>query len=255
MAATGKKTASKARDRVCFVVSPIGEEGGANRKHADKVMRHLIEKSLPDDFEIVRADKISDPGIITNQIMQYIEQSDLVIADLTDNNPNVFYEVAIRHALRKPIIQIINKGGSIPFDISSVRTVSYDLTDPDALEQAQEALRSFVTVVSSTEYKPESPFSIAISPQRSNGSESDPMSVVLSEIQKISVRLRNLEIHSSMLLEVGRSRKNSLYSDEPTTLRLRLSDRELLEPLPTNLLRGATVDTWSAATKKRNALE
>jgi len=52
---------------------------------------------------VIRADKISEPGIITTQIIGHIVDAELVIADLTDKNPNVFYELAIRHAIRNPI--------------------------------------------------------------------------------------------------------------------------------------------------------
>jgi hypothetical protein len=123
----------------------------------------------------------------------------LVIADLTDQNPDVFYELAIRHALRKPIIQIIRSGHTIPFDIRAVRTVFYDLGDPDALEAAQGQLRSFVEYVTGPEYRPESPFSVAIAPSRSaDGERTDGgAGLLLSELQKLSVRLQNIEARLS----------------------------------------------------------
>lgn len=183
--------------KTCFVVSPIGEEGSSTRAIADKVFKHLIQKSLPvEEFELIRADKISDPGIITNQIMSYIEKSDLVISDLSGQNPNVFYETAIRHALRKPIIQIVQAGDKIPFDISAVRTIFYDLTDPDALERAQEQLSTAASKIFEPGYKVESPFSVSIPLNAIDAPKKgalDTTDVILNEIQKISVRIQNIE--------------------------------------------------------------
>jgi len=63
-----------------------------------------------------------------------------VLADLTGGNPNVFYELAIRHATGRPYIQIIEKGESIPFDISGVRTIQIDSRDIDSIEDAKSQL-------------------------------------------------------------------------------------------------------------------
>ena len=64
----------------------------------------------------VRADGIASPGLITRQIVTHLIESDLVIADLSGHNPNVFYELALRHALKKPFVQMIHKGEDLPFD-------------------------------------------------------------------------------------------------------------------------------------------
>ena len=48
----------------------------------------------------------------------------------------MFYELAVRHAARKPIIHLITKGQDIPFDVSNMRAVPYALNDPDVLEEA-----------------------------------------------------------------------------------------------------------------------
>jgi len=58
--------------------------------------------------------------------MRYLRKSDLVIADLTYHNPNVFYELAVRHLNKKPVIHLIKKGEKIPFDINDRRTIFYE---------------------------------------------------------------------------------------------------------------------------------
>jgi hypothetical protein len=52
-----------------------------------------------------------------------------VIADLSFGNPNVYYELALRHACRKPVLQIIRFTDHLPFDAGQFRTVTLDMTD------------------------------------------------------------------------------------------------------------------------------
>lgn len=115
---------------VCFVISPIGEPGSDERKHADLVLSSLIEPALAElDLRAVRADGISKPGLITGQVMDHVSRAPLVIADLSLENPNVYYELALRHATRKPIVQLIRTADRLPFDVGQYRTVFIDMSD------------------------------------------------------------------------------------------------------------------------------
>lgn len=118
-------------ENTCFYITPIGEEGSEFRKHADLFLGSIVEPALEESFglKVIRADTIDKPGVITRQIIDYIMRSRLVVADLSFHNPNVFYELAIRHAARLPVVQIIRKADKIPFDLNQVRTISIDTTD------------------------------------------------------------------------------------------------------------------------------
>jgi hypothetical protein len=114
----------------CFVVSPIGEPESVERRHADLMLTAFIEPALAElGLTAVRADKISVPGLITGQVMDHVARAKLVIADLSFGNPNVYYELALRHATRKPIVQIIRTADRLPFDVGQFRTVTIDMTD------------------------------------------------------------------------------------------------------------------------------
>ena len=124
--------------KICFVISPIGDDDSNTRKHSDQVLKHIIIGAVEQmGYEVIRADKISEPGIITHQILQHIVDSPLVVADLTERNPNVFYELAFRHAIRKPLVQLIKKGELIPFDVAATRVIKFDLQNPDSIEAAK----------------------------------------------------------------------------------------------------------------------
>jgi hypothetical protein len=72
----------KDESRVCFVVSPIGELSTPTRRRSDQVLRHIIEPVVADlGYSAVRADALTRPGIITNQVIQMVADADLVVAD------------------------------------------------------------------------------------------------------------------------------------------------------------------------------
>ena len=92
-------------DKSCFFIAPIGEPGTVVRRDSDQVLRHIVRPAASRaGFDAVRADEIAEPGIITSQVIERIVESPLVIADLSGHNPNVFYELAIRHVIRKPYV-------------------------------------------------------------------------------------------------------------------------------------------------------
>lgn len=145
---TPRKTGGAANDLddVCFVISPIGSADSVERKHADLVLSSLIEPALVElGLRAVRADGISKPGLITGQVMDHVSRAALVIADLSFGNPNVYYELALRHATRKPAVQLIRTSDKLPFDVGQYRTVHIDMTDIYTLVPQIELHRSEIS--------------------------------------------------------------------------------------------------------------
>jgi len=106
------------------------------------VLEYVIEPAVADSGMLVtRADLAAQPGIVTVHVIQHLIEDDLVIADITDRNPNVFYELAIRHAIRKPFIQMIESGQTIPFNIQDIQTVIYDVTDVKQIKSAIQMIK------------------------------------------------------------------------------------------------------------------
>jgi hypothetical protein len=115
-------------DTACFYITPIGDEATEVRKHSDLFMGSLIEPCLEEfGLRLVRADAITEAGLITAQIIEHIVRSKLVIVDLSFHNPNVFYELALRHAVRKPIVQLSRSQDRLPFDVGQFRPWSSTL--------------------------------------------------------------------------------------------------------------------------------
>lgn len=130
-------------ESACFYVAPIGVAGSEQRKHSDLFLGSLVEPALePFGLKVIRADAIDKPGVITKQVLEYLVRARLVIADLSFHNPNVFYELAIRHMMRLPLVQIVRVGDSIPFDVNQMRTIIFDTTDIYSLVPKIETYRA-----------------------------------------------------------------------------------------------------------------
>ena len=122
--------------RKCFFVTPIGDEFSAERKNSDTLLKHFIDpicKSL--NFEVIRIDQLNSVDSIDRSIIEHLETDDLVIADLTGSNPNVFFEFGYRQALKLPLIPLIMVGEKIPFDVSTLRTIHYVTNALDKVEE------------------------------------------------------------------------------------------------------------------------
>lgn len=146
--ATPALTAGGDFEHVCFYVTPLGGDGSEPRKHADVFLGHLVEpavEALGMGLRGVRADHIDNPGLITAQVIQHLLHSRLVIADLSFHNPNVFYELAIRHATGKPTVLVCRSGDTLPFDISDLRTIRVDTTDIHSFVTQMETWRAELT--------------------------------------------------------------------------------------------------------------
>lgn len=130
----------------CFVVMSIGKEGTDTRQWADAVFCHIIQESLePLGYACQRAHEIPESGVIDEHIKRELRDADLVVADLTERNPNVFYEVGIRHALNQPLITLSQGDlSSLPFDWAHMRTIGYDPKDLDSVAKCKKDIAQFV---------------------------------------------------------------------------------------------------------------
>lgn len=118
------------------------------REHADVFLGHLVEpavEALGMGLRVVRADHIENPGLISAQVIQHLLHSRLVVADLSFHNPNVFYELAIRHATGKPTVLLCRTDDKLPFDISDVRTIRIDMTGIHSFVTQMETWRAELT--------------------------------------------------------------------------------------------------------------
>ena len=113
--------------KVCFVIMSFGGDDDAKKRHFMGVYQSILKPAAQAaGYQVKRADIGRMPGNITADIINDLANADMVIADLTGGNANVFFELGIRHVLRKSgTVHVVDKGDTIPFDIRQYRAVEY----------------------------------------------------------------------------------------------------------------------------------
>ena len=120
-----------------FIAMPFGVKEGID---FNRIYAELIRPALEDaGFETFRADEEMRAGEIRKDMFQELLLADLVVVDLTVDDPNVWYELGVRHALRaRGVVQILCRRDRLPFDVVTDRVLRYHETDgvPDPLMRA-----------------------------------------------------------------------------------------------------------------------
>lgn len=108
----------------CFILMPFGE-------WFDKYFSGIYIPACKDaGFEPIRADGLFTTGSVMEQIWEQIKNSKVLLAELSGKNPNVFYELGLAHAIRKPVIFVTSNLDDVPFDLRHLRVVVYDVREP-----------------------------------------------------------------------------------------------------------------------------
>jgi nucleoside 2-deoxyribosyltransferase len=115
-------------DGECFVIAPIGDPRTDTRRQTDGLLEEAIRPVVEEKIglDVTAAHQMPEAGSITRQVLQQLLEAELVVADLTGLNANVMYELAVRHAKGRPVVPIAEKGTSLPFDITTERTIFYE---------------------------------------------------------------------------------------------------------------------------------
>jgi len=180
--------------RVCFYICPIGSPDSIIRKRSNQIFDYIITPMAKQCgyTDVLRADTEEHSGLITSRIIDRLIESELVVADLTGQNPNVFYELAIRHAAQKPVIQIIKKDEHIPFDVSQMNTIHLDHNDLDSVEECKSALVKKMLAFQENPNTVENPLTQAASLKSMKDSpdpETKGIALVMEMIQSLENRL------------------------------------------------------------------
>jgi len=119
------KTAKATTADSCFVLMPFGAPLG---DHYSLIYEPAIRKA---GLRGVRADAdIFATGKIMDQVWSGINAAKVLVAEMTSRNPNVFYELGIAHALKKPVVLVSSNEDDVPFDVRHIRVIYYEVIDP-----------------------------------------------------------------------------------------------------------------------------
>lgn len=197
-----KKEAKK-----CFIITPIGENNSETFRMANGVIQSVIKPVLYKYGynDIKPSYEISQTGMINTQIINRILDDDLVIANLTGNNPNVMYELCLRHVSAKPIIHICQYGTSLPFDIKDNRTIFYK-DDMMGVQELIEQLNKFLKEINYSKECIDNPIYTAkrmskllkeVPSDSKEGIEIAFLREILGVVNKLSVSSNDNEINSN----------------------------------------------------------
>lgn len=124
-------------------------------KHYDAYYPAIFKPGLEAaGYQVRRADDLSTPHPIIKDIQDSIANADLIVCDMSGQNPNVFYELGLAHAIGKPVILVCDTLDDVPFDLRHIRIIAYDCKMPDWAAKLRDAVRSAASSLSSNEIWP-----------------------------------------------------------------------------------------------------
>ncbi|MBL7688617.1 MAG: macro domain-containing protein, partial [Bdellovibrionaceae bacterium] len=152
----GRRIGMTQADKSCFVIMPFGDKKDADGKiiDFDSVYERLIKVAITGQamraaggqpLKCIRCDEIAEAGWVHRQMISHILDDDVAIVDLSTLNPNVFYELGVRHALRQAVtVLLCRKGTNTPFNIQGFKCIRYDPDDQNDLDLAQREIAQYV---------------------------------------------------------------------------------------------------------------
>jgi hypothetical protein len=122
----------------CFVMMPFGA-------WFDRYYQEIYVPAIKEaGFEPIRADELFSTGSVVEQIWDQIEKSKLLLADLSGKNPNVFYELGLAHAARKPVVFTASNVDDVPFDLRHLRVIVYDVREPEWAPRLRKSIADYL---------------------------------------------------------------------------------------------------------------
>lgn len=175
-------------DSECFFIAPIGQDDSEIRKRSDGVRDWVVTPAAKAaaDLRTIRADDVGEPGQITAQAVQHCLKAKAAVADLTGGNPNVYYELSVRHGALLPVVLIAEEGTDLPFDISQSRVIFFDHTDLSSAGKAKEELQAQIEASLTT--PPDNPISdgMRLAQLQAGNVEEQTLAAVLDRLQRLS---------------------------------------------------------------------
>ncbi len=146
--------------RTCFVIMPFSTTESCSEDEWTLLFEALFKPAIEGaglDYECRRS--VATRGNIVASILQELKESYVVLADLTDHNANVFYELGVRHSLKDRTILVAQKEEDIPFDLRAYAYHIYDWLTEDGKEAFTTRITELLSEIDSNPDRPDNPVS------------------------------------------------------------------------------------------------
>ena len=132
-----KQSTVKVNEKLCFIIMPFTDK-------LNPIYDSIIKPVIKDlKLECLRADEIFTSKPIIEDIWDNVKKARFLIADLTERNPNVFYELGLAHALNKEVILLTQDINDVPFDLRHFRIIVYQDSISGA-DKLKSTLKDFI---------------------------------------------------------------------------------------------------------------
>lgn len=180
----------------CFIISEIGKEKTIEREKYEGFLSVILPVLESLNYKVIRPDA-NDSGSIMAYIIEHLFKDEMVVANLTGYNPNVMYELGVRHAFEKPVVCVVEKDNQpFPFDIKDFRIVQFE----DKISKSEEFRKNLKEMILSAENNPSTnPISIGIKAMLSIDKEKEKenaVSVKEESVKKVKNLILKIEPNS-----------------------------------------------------------
>lgn len=138
-------------------ICPINKKNTETRKRSDDIMNRVLNPIATEiGYSVIRADFL-DGEVIIDDIIKMIMEADIVVADLTEFNPNVFYELGVRKAIKGKCICIIKNENldKLPFDIAHLRAIPYEFNSIESVDEFRKDVHDKIIRMTKLPYNPQ----------------------------------------------------------------------------------------------------
>lgn len=128
----------------CFVIMPFGDKRDARGRKIDfdKIYRSILVPAITEaELTPVRCDEVAESGLVHRRMLELIRDARAAVVDISLLNANVFYELGVRHALRRSVtVMVRRRGTEVPFNVANLKLIEYDEHRPEHLAAARTAI-------------------------------------------------------------------------------------------------------------------
>lgn len=129
----------------CFVLTTPSPPGTEIRQHTDGLVDYVVRPAASDlGLRVVRMDALSEPGLVSDEVLRQLRNAELVIADLSFADATVMYALGVRHSFGMSVVHICTPSATFPFDIEGVDAVVIDLSDLVSVRRACKKLVAMI---------------------------------------------------------------------------------------------------------------